>query len=238
MKLEPIARRSLVDMVVERIRALIDQGRFAPGDRLPGELELVGQLKVSRPVLREAISRLESVGLVTVRRGQGMYVGDRGSLRSCVQMLRSALSVSPKDVAQFTELRTAVEVHAARRAAELATPGDIAELESLSEQMDREDQDYLEAIRLDFQFHRKLVDMVRNEVMSNVMEVIHEYVMAGMVHTTPKPRNRARSKMLHGAILSAIKAGDPDAAEQAMRVHMGSVNKALGEAEKRQQEGK
>lgn len=236
MKLEPIARQSLVDMVVERIRALIDQGEFGSGDRLPGEMELVEQLQVSRPVLREAISRLESVGLVTVRRGQGMFVGDRGSLRGCVQLLRSAMTVAPKDVNHFTELRTAIEVHAARRAAELATPEDIAELESLSEQMDREDTDHLDAIRFDFQFHRKIVDIVGNAVMSNIMEVIHEYVMAGMVHTTPKPRNRARSRQLHGNILKAIRAADPDAAEQAMRFHMGTVGKALGEAERRQGE--
>ncbi|MFX5464994.1 FCD domain-containing protein, partial [Acinetobacter baumannii] len=77
----------------------------------------------------------------------------------------------PKDVNHFTELRTAIEVHAARRAAELATPEDIAELEGLSEQMDREDTDHLDAIRFDFQFHRKIVDIVGNAVMSNIMEV-------------------------------------------------------------------
>jgi GntR family transcriptional repressor for pyruvate dehydrogenase complex len=237
MKLEPIARQSLVDMVAQRIRSLIDQGSLEAGARLPGELELVEQLQVSRPVLREAISRLESVGLVTVRRGQGMFVGDRGSLRNCVQLLRSALAIAPKDAAAFTELRTALEVHAARRATELATPADVAELEGLCELMDREDQEHLEAIRYDFQFHRKLVDMVGNEAMSNVMEVIHEYVMAGMFHTTPKPRNRAQSRTLHSAILNAVRAGDPDAAEQAMRVHMGKVGEALTRAEQRRRTG-
>ena len=92
--------------------------------------------------------------------------------------------------------------------------------------MDREDEDHLEAIRFDFQFHRKIVDIVGNTVMSNVMEVIHEFVMAGMVHTTPKPRNRARSRKLHGDILQAIRDHDPEAAEYAMKVHMGAVGKA------------
>jgi DNA-binding FadR family transcriptional regulator len=102
--------------------------------------------------------------------------------------------------------------------------------------MDREDQDHLEAIRYDFQFHRKLVDIVGNEAMSNVMEVIHEYVMAGMVHTTPKPRNRTNSRSLHTAILNAVRAGDADAAEKAMRHHMGMVEKALrAAAEQRRQ---
>ncbi len=197
-------------------------------------MELVAQLRVSRPVLREAISRLESVGLITVRRGQGMFVGDRGSIRSCVQLVRSAMTIAPKDVSQFTELRIAIEIHAARRAAELASPEDIAELEALCEQMDGEDQDYLDAVRCDFQFHRKLVDIVRSEVMSNVMEVIHEFIMAGMLHTTPNPRNRSRSRKLHGPILDAIRAGDPAAAEAAMKVHMASVSEKMREAVQRQ----
>jgi len=231
MKLEPIARHSLVDMVAERIRALIEQGNLGAGDRLPGEMELVEQLQVSRPVLREAISRLESVGLLTVRRGQGMFVGDQESLRGCVQLVRSALGVSPRDVSHYTELRTAIEVHAARRAAEIASPADIAELATLCERMDADDVDHLEAIRYDFQFHRKLVDILGNAVMSNVMEVIHELLMAGMMHTTPNPRNRTRSQLLHGAIFEAIKAHDPEAAEAAMRVHMGAVGTALRNAE-------
>ncbi len=230
MKLQPIPRTSLVDMVVERIRALIDQGPYEAGDRLPGELELVEQLQVSRPVLREAISRMESVGLINVRRGQGMYVGDRGSLRGCVQLVRSAMAISPKDVNQFIELRVAIEVHAARRAAELATPADLEELEMLYRQIDDEDVEHLEAIRYDFRFHRKIVDIVGSEVMSNVMAVIHEFIMAGMIHTTPNPRNRVGSRASHGAILKAIQAGDPDAAETAMRSHMKVVRSALHDA--------
>jgi GntR family transcriptional repressor for pyruvate dehydrogenase complex len=229
MKLQPITRQSLVDQVADRLRVLIDKGGLGAGERLPGEMELKAQLKVSRPVLREAISRLESVGLITVRRGQGMFVGDRGSIRSCVQLVRSAMTIAPKDVSHFTELRTAVEVHAARRAAELATPEDIAELEALCAEMDRDDQDYLDAVRCDFQFHRKIVDIVRNEVMSNVMEVIHEFIMAGMLHTTPNPRNRGRSRKLHGPILDAIRAHDADAAEAAMKVHMDAVSKKMRE---------
>jgi GntR family transcriptional repressor for pyruvate dehydrogenase complex len=235
MKLEPIVKQSLVDVVAERIRSLIDREKLEAGDRLPGELDLVEQLKVSRPVLREAISRLESVGLVTVRRGQGTFVGDRGSLMSCVQLVRSAMAIAPKDLNHFAELRTAIECHAAKLAALRATPEDVAELEALLVQMDREDQDYLEAIRYDFQFHRKIVEITGNELMRNIMQVIHEFIMAGMVHTTPNPRNRKRSQSLHGPILKAIRDHDPDAAEHGMKVHMGSVTTALRDAEERRQ---
>jgi GntR family transcriptional repressor for pyruvate dehydrogenase complex len=233
MKLEPVARQSLVDVVAERIRDLIEREHLQAGDRLPGELQLVEQLRVSRPVLREAISRLESVGLINVRRGQGMFVGDRGNLSSCVQLVRTAMTIAPKDLTRFAELRTAIEVHAARLAAERATPEDIEMLKSICAEMDREDSSYEDAIRADFQFHRKIVEITGNEMMRNIMQVIHEFVMAGMVHTTPKPRNRTRSRLLHGAILDALEAHDPDRAEREMKAHMISVHERLQEADQR-----
>jgi len=230
MKLEPIARPSLVDVVADRLRGLIDREQLGPGDRLPGELALVEQLQVSRPVLREAISRLESVGLVTVRRGRGLFVGDRASLASCLQLVRSAMSISPRELTRFAELRSAIEIHAARRAAEIATPADAAELTALCAAMDDEQLPYLDAIQADFAFHRKIVAITGNELMQNIMQVIHEFVMAGMVHTTPSPRNHANSQRLHGSILKAICAHDPAAAETAMKVHMAAVALRLSEA--------
>ncbi len=230
MKVEPIVRQSLVDLVVERIHDLIDREQLQAGDRLPGEMELIRQLGVSRPVLREAIGRLESLGLVLVQRGRGMFVADRSGLAGCARLVRSALTISPKDLLKFAELRWVVECFAARRAAESATEEDLRELERLQEQMDSSDRDYEEAIRIDFQFHRKLIDMTGNELIQNLMEVIHEFVMAGMVHTTPKPRNRDMSRRFHLAILDAVRAADPQAAEEAMRAHMDGVLRRLKEA--------
>ena len=64
MRVEPITRTSLVDVVIERIRQVIDEGGMTSGDRLPSESELVESLQVSRTVLREAIGRLETMGLL------------------------------------------------------------------------------------------------------------------------------------------------------------------------------
>jgi GntR family transcriptional repressor for pyruvate dehydrogenase complex len=220
VKIKPLARTSLVDGVVEQIRSVIDQGQLKAGDRLPSESELVRQLCVSRPVLREAIGRLEAMGLVEVQRGRGMFVGGRGSLSNCVKLIRSAMAISPKELIQFYEFRRAVESYTARRAAEQATPADVAELEALYERMDREGQDYEEAIHTDFQFHLKLAEITGNELMRHAMEVIQGYVMAGMIQTTPYPRDRAASRREHVTILDAIRAKDPAAAERAMQAHI------------------
>jgi GntR family transcriptional repressor for pyruvate dehydrogenase complex len=223
LQLKPIPRRSSVDQVVERIRDVITEQKLAAGERLPGELELVEQLQVSRPVLREALARLQSMGLVDIQRGRGTFVGNRTSLANCVRLLRSAVTISPQELRSYAELRTAMEVQAARQAAELATDDDVAELAALLKQLDDEDLPYAEALELDFAFHRKLIDIAGNPLMQNMIEVIYEFVLTQMVRTTPSQRENALGRKLHKAILRAVREHNPDAAADAMQQHMQAV---------------
>ncbi len=214
-----IRRGSLVSEVVTLLRDVIETKGLDPGDRLPTEAELVKSLEVSRPVLREAISQLESLGLVRVRRGLGMFVGDRDSLAGCLKLARTAMVVTPRDLTQFADLRSALEHHGARRAAERATETDVAELEALCDEMDRPDLPYEEAIGVDFAFHRKLIEITGNELMLNVMSVLQQFIGEAMPQTMPPPRDRSVSRRLR-AILEAVRKGDADAAERLMREHM------------------
>lgn len=227
MEIAAIGRRSTVELVVERIAQVIRDQKLGAGARLPGEFELVDQLKVSRPVLREALARLQSMGLVDIQRGRGTFVGSTDSLASCVQMLRTALTISPQELLSYAELRSAIEVQAARQAAERATDEDVAELESILVELNSEDRPYAELLQIDFRFHRKLIDVAGNALMSNLMEVIYEFVLAQMAQTTPSPRENKLGRRLHQEIVSAVKAGNPDEAECAMREHMQAVLERL-----------
>jgi GntR family transcriptional repressor for pyruvate dehydrogenase complex len=236
MTFEPILQTSLVDRVVEQIRGVINQGHYSAGDRLPTEFELSEKLQVSRSVLREAVGRLETLGVLEVRRGRGMFVADRASLAGCVNLLRSAMTISPKDLRQFAELRRGMEMQAARLAAQRATAVQLGELEALCEQMDADGVSYPESVRADCAFHRKLIEVAGNELLQNLMEVVHDFLFAGMVQTTPRPRNLTRSRQYHRPILDAIRAKDPDAAEAAMKVHMDSVERAVRDIEAKQKQ--
>lgn len=227
MQIEAIARHTTADLVVERIAHVIKERKLSAGERLPGEHELVEQLKVSRPVLREALARLQNMGLVDIQRGRGTFVGSATSLANCVRLLRSAVTISPQELRSYAELRSAIEVQAARQAAERATDEDVAELSELLKRLDDDELPYAEALELDFQFHRKLLELAGNPLMQNMMEVIYEFVLTQMARTTPSPRDNQFGRRLHKAILSAVRNHDPDAAAKAMQQHMQAVLKRL-----------
>jgi GntR family transcriptional repressor for pyruvate dehydrogenase complex len=222
---------SLVDTVVEQVQHLIAAGQLESGDRLPKEDDLVQKMGVSRTVLREALSRLEATGLVTIQRGRGMFVADASGVASCARLIRNAMTLTSKDLAQFMEFRRIIECQAARRAAELARPQDLAELEALCLEMNREGQDFLESVRLDFQFHLKIVEISGNQLMHGALGVIQEFIMTTMVKTTPNPRDYDRSRRFHMQVIDAIRTGNPDVAENAARAHMDLSERGLQERE-------
>ncbi|MFZ5833633.1 MAG: FadR/GntR family transcriptional regulator [Planctomycetota bacterium] len=220
MPISAVGRTSLVEAVVLQLREQIETESLRPGARLPTEAELTSQLQVSRNVLREAIGRLETLGLVTVRRGQGMFVAEPDKLVACARLVRSAAAISPRDLVEFTEFRAAVEVHVAEAAARCATPEQVAQLAAICDEMDRKGQSYKAAIERDFSFHRALIEITGNQLALNIMTVLHEFFLAAMSQTTPRPRDHAVSQRLHRAIVQAIGIGDAEGARRAMQEHM------------------
>ena len=74
-KVERLAvSESLTDRVCEALTQLIRGNDFPPGSRLPSEMGMAGRFGVSRTVIREAVSRLKSEGLVETRQGSGVFV--------------------------------------------------------------------------------------------------------------------------------------------------------------------
>jgi GntR family transcriptional repressor for pyruvate dehydrogenase complex len=219
---------SLVEAVAERLRSLIVQGGFQAGDRLPSEMELRRQLQVSRPVLREAVNRLAAVGLLSVRHGSGTYVAGREWLSSCTKLAGSSMAIAPRGLLQFVEFRRVIEGYAARRAAAIAEPDQVAALEQLLEEaLDAAREETTQAIEADFRFHCMLVEIGGNPLMRNVMELLHEFILASMARTQPVAMGDPETISIHRAIMEAVKDHSPEAAEQAIHAHMDLVAKRL-----------
>ena len=128
MPFQPVDSRRLYEQVADQIGALIRAGEFAPGQRLPAERDLAKSLRVSRPVVREAMIALEIGGLIEVRIGAGAFVRD--------QPLAPAAPIntghSPSDI---LSARMLIEGEAAALAAARATPLDLAAMAAQQDEM-------------------------------------------------------------------------------------------------------
>jgi GntR family transcriptional regulator, transcriptional repressor for pyruvate dehydrogenase complex len=234
MEINPLSgRRTLVDRVVDQVCSNIESGAIRPGEHLPTEFELGNRFDVSRTVIREAIRRLQSLGLVEVRRGHGLFVGSHDVVRDSVRLLSSALSVSLADFEQFTDFRTAIECHAARHAALKATTFDVEKLQTLCDALVEAVEkggNFEEVQERDVAFHLKIAAMSGNDLVRQILQLVRDMVMKSIARTVQgqfELLNAAETRALHQAIVDAIRNRDAVAAGKAMHEHMAAVLQRL-----------
>jgi GntR family transcriptional repressor for pyruvate dehydrogenase complex len=209
-------RPLLVDQVMGLLSDYIRREGLSPGDRLPSEADLAERMQCSRNVLREAVGRMTSLGLVDVRRGSGMFVGTTDAVRSCALLLRSSLAISVNDLVEFTEFRRALEGYAARQATSKATDGELSELDAMAKAIDDPDITREESLKRDSAFHLRLMEIGGNRLMATILESLLDFMQASMDSTTATPRDIDTSRQLHAAIMDGLLKRDPIAAENAM----------------------
>ncbi len=189
---------------------------------------LIRQFRVSRPVLREAVSRLAAIGLLSVRHGSGTFVARRDWLSSCTKLAGSAMAIEPKELLQFVEFRRVLESYAARRAAEVATREQALALDqTLEEALGVAGRGSKRAMQADFQFHCMLVEIGGNRLMRSLLELLQEFILVSMVRTRPPTLSDPESAVIHRNIAKAIRDRSPRAAERAVHAHMDLVIKRL-----------
>src|SRR5919106_4493212 len=113
----PVRQRSAAAEVQAQLQAHIEAGQYRRNERLPSESELAKQFRVSRPVIREALTRLHALGLTASQTGKGTFVlSDR---------VRPPLLMGLYSPAHIREVRRCIEIPSARLAAERRTDRDI-----------------------------------------------------------------------------------------------------------------
>jgi GntR family transcriptional repressor for pyruvate dehydrogenase complex len=216
---------SVAGETVARIADMIRSGRYAPGARLPSERKLAEQLQVSRTSVREALSRLETFGLLESRHGLGTFVKDPS--REVLQAsLMPHLIADPETVGKLFELREIIEIDAAARAAERATTDQKAIMrrwvEEVETQMARENA--AGVVTADVEFHRQIIIATGNDILVDLMDSIVDLLRAMRRDSLNIPELRDKIVAGHRSILTAIEAGDSDAAREAMRAHLAVVS--------------
>ena len=211
----------LSDQVADALAAEIRAGRLAVGAKLPTEAALVGQFAVSRTVVREAVSRLKSLGLVDSRQGSGVYVKEVGF---SPLNFDAKSAVSKQAVIQMVEVRRALEAEVAGLAAQRRTQVDIKRLRKSINALDKAVQAGGDGVDEDVQYHRAIAEAARNPFLIGTLEYLGQFLRGA---TRVTRANEARSadfarqvREEHERIVSAIETGDALAARKAAAEHM------------------
>lgn len=211
----------LSDQVAAALEAEIRAGRIAAGARLPTEVALVEQFGVSRTVVREAVSRLKSLGLVESRQGSGMYVQDAGfePLHFDPQ-----LAASKEAVLQIVEVRRALEAEVAELAALRRTPEHVAALHAAMRAIAAAVEAGHDGVEEDVRFHRVIAQAAGNPFLIRVLDYLAQFLRdATRVTRANEARRTDFAEAVtreHERVVQAIEAGDAAAARQAAAQHM------------------
>jgi DNA-binding GntR family transcriptional regulator len=198
--------------VFDELRAAILRGEFAPLQRLI-ETELADRFATSRFVLRNALTRLATEGLVELQPNRGARVRE----------------ISVEEAIEITEIRRAIEGLVAARAAERITDEEIADLTALGEAMNEAvaNADMLRYSDLNRQLHGQVRRIARHETATRIIEQLHGQMVQHQFRLALLPGRPSVSLPEHLAIIEAVCARDTERAERAMRVHLDSVLKVL-----------
>lgn len=212
--------------VAQHLLSHFGTGPLSTGDRVPPERALAEKLGVGRSAVREALAALELLGLVEVRPGAGTYV--RGTTSDLLpKTLTWGMLLGEHDTQQLLEVRSALEVEAARLAAERADEQAISQLQHNIESMRETLPDVHEAIPLDYRFHVILADNCRNTLAADMLRTCRTLLSIWMDRALRSADDAIESLGEHETILRAVEKHDPEAAEHAMRAHMRTATKRL-----------
>lgn len=212
----------------EVLKSLINylfSGEVRPGDRIPSERQLTELLGVNRPAVREAVRALAFLGLLDVRQGSGTYFRDPDQ-DLLFTLFEMSLTFGERRLQDLVEARGELEVLVAGLAAERRTSEEAKELRDLLAVMRRtQGSEFVEA---DIEFHSKIADIARNDVLRDMLKGVRLMVRNWMAHNVRAAGSTAVMYNDHVPICKAIVAGDPDAARDAMAKHMIGARKRLG----------
>lgn len=201
-----IARPSgLVDEVYRRIRADIMSLKIPPDSRISVD-NMVRELGVSQTPIREALSMLEAIGLVSKKHFIGYCTAPR---------------LDRRQLDELFEFRLLIEPYAARRAAEAMSDGAMRALEGVDGQMDNTRNpapSHVEFAELDSEFHQMIARGGGNHRIAESLERLHTHLHIFRFCFRREIADDAMGE--HAGIVAAIKARDGDAAEAAMRSHI------------------
>lgn len=215
------------DDVVAKLRSYIAEGGYKPGDRLESERDLIVRLDVTRARLRKALDALEHEGAIWRHVGKGTFIASPNVATGPSNLKLLSEQVTP---VQLMRARLSLEPAIAREAALHASEEAVRRLKH-SRDLAMEAPDWDEYEPQDDNFHRELAEATDNVLLLSLFDHLNAVRRAVawnmVVRSSDRPPRTHSSFSEHDAIVAAVEARDPKAAQDAMRAHLGSVSARL-----------
>ncbi|MBB4825926.1 GntR family transcriptional repressor for pyruvate dehydrogenase complex [Sporosarcina luteola] len=226
-----MSKKEKVSQIITReLIKMIEEGKLPRGAKLPTEMELANQFNVSRAPIREALSVLRAMGIISSQQGGGSYVEDIG-----FASLMQHFHIDDTDVdnmGYLFELRKILEPEAAALAALRRTPEELEEIRNALEWLKSDFYtEHKTGQDADFEFHLSIVRATHNPVMMNMLESLSSLYKRALSITLKQNVGLKRKRDIvykeHENIYLAIEAEQPELAKVQSKIHLTNVEKKL-----------
>ncbi len=221
--LKPLNKTKLYEEIVEQLKNRIINRDIVPGEKLPAERTLALMLNVNRSTVREALGRLESMDLVEIRHGEGVYVKDyleSGSLELVKELLFKNNALDLDVFKNLMDLRELLVPEMAYCAAQNRTAKELKNIERLV--FDTNDKSMDER---DMRLHNIIARASGNVLYVVLLNAFTSQMNDYYELYFSDPENRAKTIVFHKDIYQALKNREPDKAKQIMK----DILKSAGE---------
>jgi GntR family transcriptional repressor for pyruvate dehydrogenase complex len=221
-----ISSSTVVNSVVEKLRQALARGQWRSGDMLPGQRELAEQLGISRPSLREAVTVLETLGLVRALPGKGVLVLDAEP----APQDPTTESTAAASLADVLELRYTLEPFIVGLVAQSANNQDIGQLRlTLMDMREALEADDSEAgVKAYIAFHEALFALTTNPIFQSVVQQTGNALKQSASMLRNSPEHLAARLKENEAVVRAIRERNSAQASAQMRQHILAEGQRMG----------
>lgn len=222
-KITPLENLSLVDKVELRLKAYFKENNLKIGDSIPKELEFAEALGVSRTVIREALLRLRTIGVIESKKRKGMVLTQPDIIQNFEKAIEYNL-LGEEALVDIFELRLILEMGMADLLFARKTQEDIDALDKIVTKQEREEKDTsIFSLKNEIAFHGKLYEMSNNSTLQRFQDLllpVFNYVHDNMPASAKDYKYSKGKFVTHRDLLNIIKDGNAETFREALRNHL------------------
>lgn len=221
---EQIEVKSLTDEVEAAIYSYIKKEKLTPGDSLPKENELAQMLGISRPMVREAVSRLRMLGVISSRKRRGMIVA-KPKIFETMRKVMNPQFLNQNDQQDFFNLRLTLEIGMGDLLAANVSKMDLAQMQDIVDREKASPDDFTLYQECDYEFHSCLYKATGNQAIMSFQIILYRFfsdIETRKGYASPDYANRFNdpNRITHLDVLNAVRTQNPLKINEIMQKHL------------------